>query len=64
MDIRKHCDSQEEQINKLNADKKIEIDHSEFLDFQLRDSKEQNASLKLELSKHLTQIDSQHFNNQ
>jgi hypothetical protein len=39
------------------------MEDQEFLDFELRDGKEQNASLKLGLSKNLTLLDEQNFEN-
>jgi hypothetical protein len=39
------------------------MEDQEFLDFELRDGKEQNASLKLGLSKNLTSLDEQNFEN-
>ena len=40
------------------------MEDQEFLDFELRDGKEQNASLKLALSKNLTVLDDQNFENE
>lgn len=54
MDLRRHCDEQEKQIKVLGFRKGILVEDQEFLDFELRDGKEQNASLKLGLSKNLT----------
>ena len=61
---RKFCDSQEARIKKLNFDKQIKIEDSEFLDYELRDGKEQNATLKLNLSNHLTNLDEKNFDNE
>jgi hypothetical protein len=57
MDLRRHCDEQEKQIKVLAFRKGILVEDQEFLDFELRDGKEQNAQLKLNLSKNLTQLD-------
>jgi Fe2+ transport system protein B len=57
MDLRRHCDDQEKQIKKLSFRKSVLMEDQEFLDFELRDGKEQNASLKLGLSKNLTALD-------
>ena len=61
---RKFCDAQEAKIKKLNFEKSIKIDESEFLDYELRDGKEQNATLKLNLSKHLTELDEKNYDNE
>ena len=39
------------------------IDDAKFLDFELRDGKEQNIKLKLELSKSLDSLDEQNLVN-
>ena len=39
------------------------LEDQDFLEFELRDGKEQNASLKLALSKNLTVLDEQNFEN-
>jgi len=64
MDLRKHCDTQEKQIKQLGQDKHVMLNDADFLDFQLRDGKEQNASLKLELSRLLTKMDDQNLENE
>lgn len=57
MEVRKYCDEQELLIKKLNFKKKVLLQDQEFLDFELRDSKEQNANLKIKLSKNLTTLE-------
>ena len=64
MEVRKYCDEQEKKIKQLEFKKNILMDDQEFLDFELRDGKEQNASLKLALSKNLTVLDDQNFENE
>jgi len=64
MEVRKYCDDQELQIKKLDFKKEILLQDQEFLDFELRDGKEQNATLKLALSKNLTMLDDQNFTNE
>jgi chromosome segregation ATPase len=64
MESRRECDDQESRIKKLNFEKQIRIDEAKFLDYELRDGKEQNASLKLNLSKQLTKLDEQNFENE
>jgi hypothetical protein len=63
MEVRKYCDEQEVKIKKLNFKKSILNEDQEFLDFELRDGKEQNAKLKLALSKNLTILDEQNYEN-
>ena len=58
MDIRKYCDDVEVKVKKLNYEKEVLVQDSEFLDYELRDGKEQNIQLKLNLSKELTKLDS------
>ena len=55
--MRRYCDEQEKRIKKLEFKKQILLEDQEFLDFELRDGKEQNASLKLALSSNLTILD-------
>lgn len=62
--MRKYCDDQEKKIKTLEFRKVILVEDQEFLDFELRDGKEQNASLKLALSKNLTVLDDQNFENE
>lgn len=57
MEVRKYCDEQELLIKKLNFKKEVLLQDQEFLDFELRDSKEQNANLKIKLSKNLTTLE-------
>jgi hypothetical protein len=57
MEVRKYCDEQEVKVKKMNFKKSILMEDQNFLDFELRDGKEQNASLKLALSKNLTILD-------
>ena len=57
MEVRKHCDDQEKNIKKHEFKLRILGEDQEFLDFELRDGKEQNATLKLALSKHLSLLD-------
>ena len=64
MDVRKHCDDQEKLIKKHDFQLRILAEDQEFLDFELRDGKEQNATLKLALSKHLSLLDEQSFENE
>lgn len=64
MEVRKYCDDQEVLIKKLDFKKQILLDDQDFLDFELRDGKEQNASLKLALSKNLTVLDEQNIDNE
>lgn len=64
MEVRKYCDDQEILIKKLDFKKQILLDDQDFLDFELRDGKEQNASLKLALSKNLTVLDEQNIDNE
>jgi hypothetical protein len=64
MEVRKYCDDQEKKIKTLEFRKVILVEDQEFLDFELRDGKEQNASLKLALSKNLTVLDDQNFENE
>jgi len=45
------------QIKKLDFKKSILLDEQDFLDFELRDGKEYNGSLKLALSKNLQILD-------
>ena len=59
MEVRKYCDEQEGSIKKLDFKKSILLDEQDFLDFELRDGKEQNGSLKLALSKNLQILDEQ-----
>jgi hypothetical protein len=64
MDSRKECDMQEKVIKKLAFEKQIMIDEEKFLDFEIRDGKEQNATLKLDLSRQLSQLDEQSADNE
>ena len=63
MEVRKYCDDQEKKIKQLEFKKNILLEDQDFLEFELRDGKEQNASLKLALSKNLTVLDEQNFEN-
>ena len=42
MEIRKYCDDIEKKVKSLNYDKQVLVQDSEFLDYELRDGKEQN----------------------
>ena len=64
MEVRRYCDDQEKKIKKLEFKKQILLEDQEFLDFELRDGKEQNASLKLALSSNLTILDDQNYENE
>lgn len=64
MEVRRYCDEQEKKIKKLEFKKQILLEDQEFLDFELRDGKEQNASLKLALSSNLTILDDQNYENE
>ena len=55
---------QEKVIKKLAFEKQIMIDEEKFLDFEIRDGKEQNATLKLDLSRQLSQLDEQSADNE
>ena len=54
---RRECDIKEKIIKKLQFQKQLMMDDAKFLDFQIRDGKEQNATLKLNLSKQLASLD-------
>ena len=42
MEIRKYCDDVEVKVKKLNYEKQVLVQDAEFLDYELRDGKEQN----------------------
>lgn len=64
MESRKECDVQERAIKTLAFEKQVMIDEEKFLDFEIRDGKEQNATLKLDLSKRLAELDEQSAGNE
>jgi hypothetical protein len=64
MEVRKYCDGQEEKVKELEFQKGILEEDQEFLDFELRDGREQNAVLKLALAKNLAILDEQTFENE
>ena len=43
MEARKYCDEQEDKVKKLDFHKDILVKDQDFLEFELRDGKEQNA---------------------
>jgi phage shock protein A len=49
--IRVECDKQEKVISELTEKKKELEDDRRFLDFEIRDCRQQNQSLKLAISK-------------
>ena len=57
MEIRKYCDEQELNIKKLTFKMEILQQDHDFLDFELRNTREQNAELKVNISKNLTKLD-------
>ena len=64
MEVRRYCDEQEKKVKALDFQKGILEEDQEFLDFELRDGREQNAVLKLALSKNLAILDEQSFENE
>lgn len=64
MERRKECDKQEKLIKKINFEKQILVDEAKFLDYELRDGKEQNAELKVKLSKQLTELEEHNATNE
>lgn len=64
MEVRRYCDDQEKKVKALDFQKGILEEDQEFLDFELRDGREQNAVLKLALAKNLAILDEQSFENE
>ena len=64
MEVRRYCDEQEKNVKARDFSKNIMQEDQEFLDFELRDGREQNAVLKLALSKNLAILEEQSFENE
>ena len=59
MEVRKYCDEQELLIKKLNFKQDILLQDQDFLEFELQNSRRENADLKVQLSKNLTILEKQ-----